>query len=159
MSLHRYRIFFLISEDNVKKMLAMHYVSICSDGASIPAEEPFINDPTHPRTYGSFARLLGKYVRDEQVMTLQEAVSRLTSLPASNLKLIKRGSLQVGNYADVVIFNPDSVRDKATFDEPHQYAEGILHVFVNGVQVLDNGNHTGLTPGRCIRGPGWKPNL
>jgi len=152
-------IFFLISEENVKRMLTLPYVSICSDASSIPAEEPFINDPTHPRTYGSFARLLGKYVRDEQVMTLQEAVSRLTSLPASNLKLIKRGSLQVGNYADVVIFNPDSVRDKATFDEPHQYAEGILHVFVNGVQVLDNGNHTGLTPGRCIRGPGWKPNL
>jgi len=152
-------IFFLISEENVKRMLALPYVSICSDASSIPTEEPFINDPTHPRTYGSFARLLGKYVRDEQVMTLQEAVRRLTSLPASNLKLIKRGSLQVGNYADVVIFNPDSVRDKATFDEPHQYAEGILHVFVNGVQVLDNGNHTGLTPGRCIRGPGWQPNL
>jgi len=152
-------IFFLISEENVKRMLALPYVSICSDASSIPCEEPFINDPTHPRTYGSFARLLGKYVREENVMSLPEAVRRLTSLPASNLKLIRRGSLQVGNYADVVIFDPNLVRDKATFDEPHHYAEGIIHVFVNGIQVLENGNHTGLTPGRCIRGPGWQPNL
>ncbi len=152
-------IFFLISEENVKRMLALPYVSICSDASSIPCEEPFINDATHPRTYGSFARLLGKYVREENVMSLPEAVRRLTSLPASNLKLIRRGSLQVGNYADVVIFDPNLVRDKATFDEPHHYAEGIIHVFVNGIQVLQNGNHTGLTPGRCIRGPGWQPNL
>ncbi len=152
-------IFFLISEENVKRMLALPYVSICSDASSIPCEEPFINDATHPRTYGSFARLLGKYVREENVMSLPEAVRRLTSLPASNLKLIRRGSLQVGNYADVVIFDPNLVRDKATFDEPHHYAEGIIHVFVNGIQVLENGNHTGLTPGRCIRGPGWQPNL
>lgn len=152
-------IFFLISEENVKRMLALPYVSICSDASSIPCEEPFINDATHPRTYGSFARLLGKYVREENVMSLPEAVRRLTSLPASNLKLIRRGSLQVGNYADVVIFDPNLVRDKATFDEPHHYAEGIIHVFVNGIQVLQNGNHAGLTPGRCIRGPGWQPNL
>jgi len=152
-------IFFLISEDNVKRMLAMPYVSICSDAASIPNEAPYTKDSAHPRTYGSFARLLGKYVREEHVMSLPEAVRRLTSLPASNLKLIKRGSLKVGNFADVVIFNPDSVRDKATFDDPHHYAEGIIHVFVNGTQVLENGSHTGLTPGRCIRGPGWQPNL
>jgi len=152
-------IFFLISEENVKRMLTLPYVSICSDASSIPNEEPFVNDPTHPRTYGSFARLLGKYVRDEKVIPMQEAIRRLTSLPASNLKLIKRGSLSVGNFADIVIFDPDSVQDKATFDEPHQYAEGIIHVLVNGVQVLENGNHTGLTPGRCIRGPGWKPTL
>ncbi len=149
-------IFFLISEENVKRMLALPYVSICSDAASIPNEAPFTSDPTHPRTYGSFARLLGKYVREESVMTLQEAVRRLTALPASNLKLKKRGSLQAGNYADVVIFDPAKVKDNATFDQPHHYADGMVHVFVNGVQVLDTGNHTGLTPGRCIRGPGYK---
>jgi N-acyl-D-amino-acid deacylase len=149
-------IFFLISEDNVKRMLALPYVSICSDASSIPNEVPFINDPTHPRTYGSFARLLGKYVREENVMTLQEAIRRLTSLPALNLKLERRGSLQIGNYADVVIFDPAKVKDNATFDQPHQYADGMMHVFVNGVQVLDTGNHTGLMPGRCIRGPGYE---
>jgi len=148
-------IFFLISEDNVKTMLAMPYVSICSDGASIPAEEPYIKDSTHPRVYGSFARLLSKYVREENIMTLPEAVRRMTSLPAANLKLSKRGTLKVGSYADVVVFDPEKIRDKATFEKPHQYAEGVNHVFVNGVQVLDNGNHTGAKPGRCIRGPGW----
>ncbi|MBL7870893.1 MAG: D-aminoacylase [Cyclobacteriaceae bacterium] len=148
-------IFFLISEENVKKMLALPFVSICSDASSIPAEEPFIKEATHPRAYGSFARLLGKYVREEHVMSLQEAIRRLTSLPASNLKLKKRGSLQVGNYADVVIFDPANVKDNATFDQPHQYADGMVHVFVNGAQVLDHGNHTGLTPGRCVRGSGY----
>jgi len=148
-------IFFLISEDNVKRMLALPYVSICSDAASIPAEEPFIKEATHPRTYGSFARLLSRYVREEKIMTVQEAVRRMTSLPASNLKLKKRGSLMVGNYADIVVFDPDMVKDMATFEMSHQYAEGIDHVFVNGVQVLNNGNHTGATPGRSIRGPGW----
>lgn len=148
-------IFFLISEDNVKRMLAMPYVSICSDAASIPAEEPFIKDSTHPRAYGSFARLLSRYVREEKIMTLQEAIRRMTSLPASNLKLNKRGVLKVGNYADVVVFDPEQINDIATFEKPHQYSEGINHVFVNGVQVLDNGVHTGATPGRCIRGPGW----
>jgi len=148
-------IFFLISEDNVKRMLAMPYVSICSDAASIPAEEPFTKEATHPRAYGSFARLLSRYVRDEKIMTLQEGVRRMTSLPASNLKIAKRGSLKVGNYADVVVLDPNQVQDKATYEKSHQYAEGINHVFVNGVQVLDDGNHTGATPGRSIRGPGW----
>jgi N-acyl-D-amino-acid deacylase len=148
-------IFFLISEDNVKRMLALPYVSICSDAASIPSEEPFTKESTHPRAYGSFARLLSRYVREENIMTLQEAVRRMTSLPASNLKLTGRGSLKVGNYADVVVFDPTLVQDKATFEKSHQYAEGINHVFVNGIQVLNNGNHTGATPGRCIRGPGW----
>ena len=134
----------------------MPYVSICSDATSIPAEEPFTKEATHPRAYGSFARLLSRYVREEKIMTLQEAVRRMTTLPASNLKLVKRGSLKVGNYADVVVFDPAQVQDKATFEMPHQYAEGINHVFVNGVQVLNNGNHTGATPGRSIRGPGWK---
>jgi len=149
-------IFFLISEENVKRMLKLPYVSICSDASSIPNEAPFINDPTHPRTYGSFARLLGKYVREENIMTLQEAIRRLTSLPASNLKLKKRGSLQIGNYADVVIFDSTKVKDNATFDQPHQYADGMVHVFVNGVQVIEGGNHTGAAPGRCVRGPGYQ---
>ena len=149
-------IFFLISEENVKRMLSMPYVSICSDAASISAEEPFTKEATHPRAYGSFARLLSRYVREEKIMTLQEAVRRMTTLPASNLKLVKRGSLKVGNYADVVVFDPARVQDKATFETPHQYAEGINHVFVNGVQVLNNRKHTGATPGRSIRGPGWK---
>jgi len=149
-------IFFLISEENVKRMLAFPYVSICSDASSIPAEEPFLQDATHPRTYGSFARLLGKYVRDEKILTLEEGIRRMTSLPANNLKLKKRGRIAPGYYADVVVFDPATVRDRATFEEPHQYAEGMMHVFVNGIQVLDNGNHTGAMPGRCIRGPGWK---
>lgn len=149
-------IFFLISEENVKRMLALPYVSICSDASSIPAEEPFLQDATHPRTYGSFARLLGKYVRDEKILTLEEGIRRMTSLPANNLKLKKRGRIAPGYYADVVVFDPATVRDRATFEEPHQYAEGMMHVFVNGIQVLDNGNHTGAMPGRCIRGPGWK---
>jgi N-acyl-D-amino-acid deacylase len=148
-------IFFLISEDNVKRMIPLPYVSICSDAASIPAEEPFIKDATHPRAYGSFARLLSKYVRDENIISLEEAIRKMTSLPASNLKLQKRGSLKVGNYADVVVFDADKVKDKATFENPHQYAEGVIHVFVNGVQVLNNGNHTGAMPGRAIRGQGW----
>lgn len=148
-------IFFLMSEDNVKRMLQQSYVSICSDAGSIADEAPYNIDPTHPRAYGSFARFLGKYVRDEQLMPLQEAIRRMTSLPASNLKLSKRGNLAVGNYADVVVFNPGTIADKATFDDPHQYAEGMVHVFVNGVQVLNNGVHTGAHPGRCVRGPGW----
>lgn len=148
-------IFFLISEENVKRMLALSYVSICSDAGSIADEEPYNNDPTHPRAYGSFARLLGKYVQEEKIITLHEAIRRMTSLPASNLKLKKRGSLAVGNYADVVVFNPNTIKDKATFEDSHQYAEGVVHVFVNGVQVLDKGNHTGAMPGRCVRGPGW----
>lgn len=148
-------IYFLISEDNVKRMLAMPYVSICSDAGSIPMEEPFIKESTHPRTYGSFARLLSRYVRDEKIITLPEAVRRMTSLPASNLKLVKRGVLKAGNYADIVVFDPEQIQDKATFEEPHQYAVGVDHVFVNGVQVLNHGAHTGAKPGRTIRGPGW----
>lgn len=149
-------IFFLISESNVKKMIALPYVSISSDAASIPAEEPYTKESTHPRAYGSFARLLSQYVREEKIMTFQEAIRRMTSLPASNLKLQKRGLLKVGYYADVVVIDPDNIKDKATFDKPHQYAEGVNHVFVNGVQVLQDGNHTGAMPGRAIRGPGWK---
>jgi len=148
-------IFFLISEDNMKRMLQLPYVSICSDAASIPNEKPFTDGGIHPRTYGSFARLLGKYVREEKILTLQEAIRRMSSLPASNLKIKKRGTLKVGYYADVVIFDPTKIKDNATFETPHQYATGVDHVFVNGVQVLKGGEHTNAKPGRCVRGPGF----
>ncbi len=152
-------IFFLMSEDNVKKMLQLPYVSIGSDAASRSAEKPFTDRGTHPRVYGSFARFLGKYVREEKLMTLEEAVRRLTSLPTSNLKIKKRGILHTGNFADVVIFDAAKIQDHATFELPHQYATGVVHVFVNGVQVLADGEHMGAFPGRCIRGPGWKKNF
>ena len=149
-------IYFLISEDNIKKMLALPYVSFGSDAAAMSDAEIFSEWGTHPRAYGTFARFLGKYVREEKVVSLQEGIRRLTSLPAANLKLNKRGKLSPGSFADVVIFNADSIRDKATFDSPKEYAEGVEHVFINGVQVLENGDHTGAKPGRFLKGPGWK---
>jgi N-acyl-D-amino-acid deacylase len=149
-------IYFLISEENVKRMLRLPYVSLGSDAASMSEAKIFKDWGTHPRAYGTFARFLGKYVRDEKIVPLEEAIRRLTSLPASNLKIHKRGKLAVGNFADVVIFNPDSIQDKATFEQPKLYAEGMLHVFVNGVHVLNDGQHTGAKPGRIVRGPGWK---
>ena len=152
-------IYFLMSEENVKKMLQLPYVSIGSDGASAAAEKPFTDAGTHPRVYGTFARFLGKYVREEKLMTLEEAVRRMTSLPASNLKIKKRGNLQTGNFADLAIFDASKVQDHATFEEPHQYATGMIYVLVNGTLVLENGEHTGATPGRAIRGPGWKKRL
>jgi N-acyl-D-amino-acid deacylase len=109
----------------------------------------------HPRAYGNFARLLGKYVRQEKVVTLAEAIRRLASLPAENLKLDRRGRLKDGFYADVVVFDPETIMDHATFEKPHQYATGMKHVFVNGIQVLKDGEHTGATPGRVVRGPGY----
>jgi N-acyl-D-amino-acid deacylase len=147
-------IFFLISEDNVKRMLQLPYVSICSDAGSIADEVPYNEGGTHPRAYGSFARLLGKYVRDEKLMSLEEAIKRMTSLPASHLKIKKRGVLVVGNYADVVVFDPTKIQDHATFEDPHQYATGVVHVFVNGEQVLKEGEHTRKMPGRLVAGPG-----
>ncbi len=144
-------IFFLISENNVKRMLQLPYVSICSDAASIASEPPYTDSGTHPRAYGSFARFLAKYVRDEKVMSLEEAIRRLTSLPASNLRIQNRGSLKVGNYADVVVFDPAMIQDNATFEDSHQYATGVLHVLVNGVSVLKDGEHTGAMPGRPVR--------
>jgi N-acyl-D-amino-acid deacylase len=149
-------IFFLMSEDNMKRMLKLPYVSLCSDASSVADEAPGNTSGTHPRVYGSFARLLGKYVRDEKLMLLEEAIRRLTSLPASNLQIKKRGVLTVGNFADVVIFNPETIRDNATFENSHEYATGVSHVLVNGVLVLENGQHTGKMPGRAVRGPGYK---
>lgn len=148
-------IYFLMSEDVMKRMLSLPFVSFCSDGTSLPAELPYTDASTHPRTYGSFARWLGRYVRDEKIVTLQEGIRRLTGLPASNLKLSKRGNLATGYFADVVVFDPNTIRDMATFEDSHRYAEGVVHVFVNGKQVLRNGEHTGAMPGRAIRGPGW----
>ena len=148
-------VYFLMSEDNIRKKIAQPWMSFCTDAGSMAPEGVFLKSSTHPRAYGSFARLLGKYVRDEGVITLQEAVRRLTYFPASNLKIKRRGMLKVGNYADIVIFDPDKITDQATYDKPHQYATGVIHVFVNGVQVLNEGEHTGAEPGRVVRGPGW----
>jgi len=148
-------VYFLMSEDNIRKKIAQPWMSFCSDAGSMAPEGVFLKSSTHPRAYGSFARLLGKYVRDEGVITLQEAVRRLTSFPASNIKIKRRGMLKVGNYADIVIFDPDKITDHATYDKPHQYATGVMHVFVNGAQVLKEGEHTGAEPGRVVRGPGW----
>lgn len=150
-------VYFSMSEENIKKKLALPYMAICSDAGSYTNEGVFLKQSTHPRAYGSFARLLGHYVRDEKVISLQEAIHRLTLLPATNLKLQQRGSLTEGYFADVVVFDPNTIRDNAAFKEPHQYATGVEHVFVNGTQVLNNGEHTGAFPGRVVRGPGWKP--
>ncbi len=149
-------VFFLISEDNMKKMLAKPYVSIGSDGGSLALTPEFMEQGTHPRAYGTFARFLGKYVRDEKMMTMEEGVRRMTSLPVSHLKIKKRGELKKGYYADIVVFDPKQIMDQATFDNPHQYSTGVIHVFVNGTQVLKAGEHTGALPGKTIRGPGYK---
>jgi N-acyl-D-amino-acid deacylase len=151
-------VYFLMSEENVRKQIRLPWVSLCSDSASLAPEGVFLKSNPHPRAYGSFARLLGKYVRDERLIPLTEAVRRLTSLPAENLRIRQRGSLQAGHFADVVVFDPGRVQDHATYDKPHQYATGMVHVFVNGVQVLKDGEHTGAKPGRVVRGPGWKGN-
>jgi N-acyl-D-amino-acid deacylase len=117
-------------------------------------EPPFIKSSTHPRAYGNFARLLGKYVREEKVITLQEAIRRLSGLPATNLGLDHRGFLKAGMFADVVVFDPKTIADRATFEKPHQFAVGVKHVFVNGTQVIKDGEHTGAKPGRALWGPG-----
>lgn len=148
--------FFSMSEENVRRKIRTPWISFCSDAQSVATEGLFLKRSPHPRTYGAFARVLGKYVRDEQLIRLEEAIRRLTSLPASNLRIQKRGRLAVGYFADVVVFDPATIRDLATFKEPHQYATGVQHVFVNGVQVLKDGDHTGAKPGRVVRGPGWR---
>jgi len=148
-------VYFLMSDENVKRKVAMPWMSFGSDAGAPSAEGVFLESSRHPRTYGNFARLLGKYVREEKVIPLQQAIRRMTSLPASNIGAFQRGELREGYYADVVVFDPDSIRDNATFEEPHQYATGMRHVFVNGEQVLKNGRHTGAKPGRVVRGPGW----
>ena len=148
-------VYFLMSEDNVKRQIAIPWVAFDSDAASMTTEPPFTNTSTHPRAYGNFARLLGKYVREEGVIPLEEAVRKLTSFPAGNLGITDRGMLEEGYFADVVVFDPDEIADRATYEDPHQYSVGVVHVFVNGTQVLEDGEHTGATPGRVVRGPGW----
>jgi len=148
-------IYFSQSKDIVRQVVALPWASFNTDAASLAPEGVFLNSNPHPRAYGSFARVLGKYVRDEKVLTLQEAVRKLAALPAQTLRIDKRGELKPGFFADVVVFDPDKIQDHATFIEPHQYSTGMVHVFVNGEQVLKDGEHTGATPGRFVRGPGW----
>ncbi len=149
-------VFFLMTEDNLKRQILQPWVSFGSDEASQAPEGNFLKSNPHPRAYGNFSRLLGKYVRQEKLISLEEAVRRLTSLPAGNMKIENRGVLKEGYYADIVVFNPDSITDHATFSNPHQFATGVKDVFVNGIQVLKNGEHTGELPGRVVRGPGYK---
>lgn len=148
-------VYFLMSEENVKRQIALPWVSFDSDAASMAPVPPFTNASTHPRAYGNFARLLGRYVRDEGVIPLEEAIRRLTSLSTTNLGIPDRGLLAEGQYADVVVFDPETISDHATYEQPHQYSTGVAHVFVNGEQVIRDGEHTGALPGRVVRGPGW----
>jgi N-acyl-D-amino-acid deacylase len=152
-------VYFLMTEGNVKKQITLPWVSFGSDEGSLAPEGPFLKYNPHPRAYGNFARLLGKYVREEKLVPLAEAVRRLTTLPASNLGITSRGLLRPGAFADVVVFDPAAVSDHATFQSPHQYSTGVLHVFVNGTQVLKDGAHTGAKPGRVVRGPGWRKGM
>ncbi len=149
-------VYHLMSEENIRKQIAIPYMSFCSDAPSLAPKKPFTNYSPHPRAYGNFSRLLGKYVREEKIITLEEAVRKLTSLSASNLKIKKRGKLEIGNYADIVVFDADKIIDKATYVKPHQFSEGMIHVFVNGTQVLNEGEHTNAKPGRFVKGPGYK---
>lgn len=148
--------YFMMSEENIKRQIALPYMSFGSDAGSPTASGIFLKSMDHPRAYGNFARLLGKYVREEKVIPLEDAIRKLTSQPAANLKIKKRGSLTPGYYADVVVFDPATIADHATFEKPHQYSTGVNDVFVNGVQVLKGGEHTGARPGRVVRGPGYK---
>jgi N-acyl-D-amino-acid deacylase len=145
----------VMSEENVSKKMAKKWVSFGSDAEASATEGVFLESNTHPRAYGTFARVIGKYVRDEGALSLEEAIRRMTSQPAQNISIRDRGQLTEGYYADIVVFDPDEVQDHATFEEPHQYSTGVVHVIINGVQVLKDGEHTGATPGRVVRGPGW----
>ena len=149
-------VYFMMDEANLAKQIRKPWVSFGSDAESLAPEGPFLKSNPHPRAYGTFARLLGKYVRDEKVIPLEEAIRRLTTLPAENLKLRRRGKLAPGFHADIVVFDPATIQDHATFEKPHAYSTGVRDVFVNGVQVLKEGEHTGALPGKVVRGPGWK---
>lgn len=148
-------VYFLMSEDNVRKQVQLPWMSFGSDAASQAPEGNFLKSGAHPRTYGNFARLLGRYVRDEKLISLEQAVYRLTTLPAANLGITERGALRPGYFADVVVFDPATIADLSTFEKPHQYSIGMRDVFVNGVAVLRSGEHSGATPGRAVRGAGW----
>ena len=143
-------VYFLMSEENLRKQIALPWVSFGSDAGASAPEGVFLRSSTHPREYGNFANLLGKYVRDEKVIPLEEAVRRLTSLPATNLGIDRRGALRAGYFADVVVFDPATISAPATFANPRQYATGVQHVFVNGTQILRDGEHTGAKPGRVV---------
>jgi N-acyl-D-amino-acid deacylase len=147
-------VYFMMSEENVKKELQKPWIAFGSDEASQAPEGVFLKSNPHPRAYGNFARVLGKYVRDEKVLPMSDAIHRLSGLPATNLGLDHRGFLKKGMFADVVVFDPATIADRATFEKPHQYATGVKHVFVNGVQVIKDGEHTGAKPGRALSGPG-----
>ncbi len=150
-------VYFLISEANMKRMLQLPYVSIGSDGASLNEATGLADfGMVHPRTYGTFARVLGKYSREEKILTLQEAIHRMTGLPAARLAIAKRGLIKAGYFADLCIFDPNTIQDNATYEDPHRYATGMVHVFVNGEQVLDHGEHRGIYPGRIVYGAGKK---
>jgi N-acyl-D-amino-acid deacylase len=148
-------IYFLMSEDNVKREVALPWMSFGSDEGAPAPEGVFLKSRSHPRAYGNVARVLGHYVRDEKVTTLQDAIHRLSWLPATNLGIRGRGALRDGYYADVVVFNPATIQDHATYEKPDQLATGVSDVFVNGVQVMKDGKHTGAKPGRVVHGPGW----
>jgi N-acyl-D-amino-acid deacylase len=147
-------IYVMMSDDNLKKEIALPWVSFASDAGSIAPEGVFLKSSAHPRAYGSFVRVLGKYTRDEHVLSLPDAIRKLAAQPSANLGLDRRGQLKPGMFADVVVFDPATVADRATFEKPHAYAVGVRHVFVNGVQVLKEGEHTGQKPGRALWGPG-----
>ncbi len=147
-------IYFLMSEENVRREAALPWVSFGADEDSQAPEGVFLKSNPHPRAYGNFARFLGQYVRDEHVATLPDAVRRLAALPADNLRLDHRGILKTGYFADVVVFDPAKIQDHATFEKPHQYSTGVVDVFVNGIQVIKDGEHTGAKPGRVVYGPG-----
>ncbi|WP_411818653.1 N-acyl-D-amino-acid deacylase family protein [Hyphococcus sp. DH-69] len=151
-------VYFMMSEENIRKQIAQPWVSFQSDAPTLAPEGVFLKESVHPRAYGTFARLLGKYVRDEKIISLEEAIRRLTSLPAENLKIEDRGLLKKSYYADIVVFNPETITDYATFENPHQLSVGVDHVFVNGEQVVRDGVHTGAKPGRVVRGPGFQSN-
>ncbi len=149
-------VYFLMTEENIKKQIKLPYMSFGSDAGTMSPEGVFSKNSTHPRAFGNFARLLGKYVREENVISLEEAIYKLTGLPASNLKIQNRGQLKKGYFADVVVFDPNEISDHATFENPMQYATGVNHVWVNGTHVLENGNHTGAYGGRFVKGPGYE---
>ena len=148
-------VYFLMSDENLEKQMRRPWVMFGSDASAPAAEGKVLENNVHPRTYGNVARLLGHYVRERKVISLEEAIRRLTLLPATTLHISERGRLAPGYFADIAIFDPDEIQDMATFNNPHQYAKGMVHVLVNGVPVVTNGEHTGATPGRAVRGPGW----
>ena len=148
-------VFFLMSDENVRKKVAKPWISFGSDAGALASEGVFLESNPHPRAYGNFARVLGRFVRDEALITLEEAIRRMTSLPAGNVGIRNRGRLVTGYFADIAIFDPAEIADAATFEYPHQYARGMVHVLVNGETVLSDGRHTGALPGRVVRGPGW----